>query len=586
MKKSILLLSTLIFFFTSCGDDEPVIEPKGSIFVTVKYNWELVSDAQITTEPITSMVETDLTGTAIITEVPIGGYKVNATHPDIGTGSASVTVTENAVMDVTINLIGGVFENPMVTIQSPTHHSSHNLGEEIEFSALVGDESDAPNALSLVWESSIDGTLNEDPANASGQATFSTNTLSEGDHTITLTAVDSDELQTSDEINISVAKLPDAVTLHPITVSTGGLELSWTESTEAEFASYRITRSEDAAGPFQVIGVVSDLTETSYTDSEVMFGIRYYYQIAVVLSNGDESLSNMESQLYEGEHIDLGVNIVRMKMDPSRPYIYAIDQINNSMLFINKESRSVEKTIFVGSSPSDIAINMDGSKAYIANFGSTQIAVIDLDTQEKIDDLFVDTQSGSWDGNPYRLACISDNLLVWVTKTSWATVRLINAETGTLVQAVNGSYSAPCGLVTTSDKEVLFATEAGNTGAEAKRLNYSQNTLTEVDNSDGNSNWNGHDAPLSGDDKYLFYNYKKLLANNLNSNLGSFTEHIRACNHDGSIAIGEENIWDAETFSIIKPLPISSEIMRLDQDDNTIYIYDNNTSKIYITTIE
>ena len=54
---------------------------------------------------------------------------------------------------------------------------------------------------------------------------------------------------------------------------------------------------------------------------------------------------------------------------------------------------------------------------------------------------------------------------------------------------------------------------------------------------------------------------------------------------DGTIAIGESKIWNADDFSIISNLPLESEIMELDFDNETLYIYDINSSKIFITTI-
>ena len=587
MKKYLFFL-TIAVLILACSKDDPIVVPeeaKGSIFVTVKFFGQIVSDAQVTTEPASSMVETDLTGTALISMVPIGGYKVNAFHPNIGSGSASVTVTENAVMDVTINLIGGVFENPSVDIISPNNGSVHNLGDEVSYSGNVGDSEDNPNTLSIEWKSSKDGVLNTNSANASGNSMFTTSSLSEGDHEISLKVTDSDMLETQKKINISVKRLPDAVVLNSIEETSDGLSLSWSTSTESEFANYRVLRSEDGSGNFEAIEVISDLNMTNYTDNNISFGRRYYYQVVVVLNNGDESFSNIESFLYEGENIDVGVNVVRMILDPVRPYIYALDNINNSLLFINKETKEVEKSIFVGSSPSDIDIKLDNSKAFIANYGSSQLAVVDLESQEKTGDIFVDDSPGSWDGNPYRIACVGENRIAWVTKNSWATIRLVNDANGQHIMAVNSSYSAPAGLLTNKEQTILYVTEAGSSGSAAHRLNYVSNLLEDVDESDASSNYAGHDACISGDDKYLFYNRFKLLANNLSSQIGTFSEYIVASNNDGSIGIGTDNIWDAETFSIIKPLPVSSTIILLDDDDNTLYIYDNNSSKIYLSSI-
>lgn len=678
MKIKILSLCLLLFAI-SCGDKEEP-NPKGSIFVTVMSNSIAVSDAKITTEPVTESETTDITGTAIITDVPIGGYKINASHPNIGSGSSSVTVTEDAVMNVTVNLITNAFTNPTVNITSPTNLSNHGLDVDINFSAEVNDDEDEANTLGLEWSSNIDGVFNTEDANADGIVNFSINSLTEGEHTITLTAKDSDDFSSTDQISISITKspptvditspadfsthdlgdiisffaivddledasneldiewssnidgvintedanlngsslfmfsalstgqhiitlevtdsdklkssdqitidvvdTPDPVTLNPIETMTGGLKLNWTISTEAEFANYRILRSQNNTGPFDIIDIISDINTNNFSDTNISFGVRYFYQIGVVLNNGEEVLSNIESELFEGENIDLGVNIVRMILDPSRPYIYALDQLNNSLLFINKESKVVEKTIFVGSSPTDIDISIDNSKAFIANFGSTQLAVIDLVNQEKVDEIFVDTQGG-WDGNPHRISCLSNNRLVFTSEDQWCDLKLVNAETGASLYNTGSIYQP--GLLSNSTGDIIYATESGSSGSATLRFNLSGNELIEVDESDGGSSFGFRDGCISGNDEFIFHRRIKYFSNNLSSVLGSFNENIIDCNFDGSIAIGEENIWDAEEFAIIKPLPISSSILRLDHDENTIYIYDNNSSKIYITSIE
>lgn len=578
MKRTLFILS-LILTFSSCGDDTSLSDSKGSIFVTVLHNWELVPDAQINTEPITSVVSTDLTGTAIISGVPIGGYKVNATHPNIGSGSSPITVTRDAIMDVTINLIDGIFEAPVISIQSPIDESNHNLGDEIQFEASVSDETDTPDELILEWSSNKDGILNTTSANASGLATFITSALSEGDHVITLTATDSDNFQTSNQISITVGNLAEGVTLSPINVSAAGLNLEWTVSTAENFSHYKILRSENANGAFQVIDIISNLNMTTYIDANVVFDIRYYYQISVELANGDESFSNIQSQVFQGENIDIGANIVRMIIDPSRPYIYALDQINNSMLFINKETKTIDKTIFVGSSPSDIDMNLDNSKAYIANFGSTQIAVIDLETQEKVNDLFVDTQAGTWDGNPYSLVWLDGNYLAFTSEDQWNNVKIVDADNGSLI-AFTGSIHTPF-LESNPAKNIVYGVDGG----DVIRFNLnSDGTLNEVDETNTSSG-SSRKVVVSRNGEFIFKGRNKILANNFSSLLGTFGESIYASNEDGSIVVGESNVWNGNNFSIISNLPIQSTLMEMDFDNETVYIYDNSTSKIFLVKI-
>ena len=122
-------------------------------------------------------------------------------------------------------------------------------------------------------------------------------------------------------------------------------------------------------------------------------------------------------------------------------------------------------------------------------------------------------------------------------------------------------------------------------GGDIVRFNFNEEILIEVDQTNS-SLGSSRKIVVSGDGNYLYRGWLRFLANNLSSNLGTFGESIFATNYDGSIAIGDEHIWDATTYSIIKPLPVNSGVMEMDPNDNTVYIYDTNTSKVYLVNIE
>ena len=92
-------------------------------------------------------------------------------------------------------------------ILTPINGLNLNLNEDIFFSAHVSDSEDSPNTLAIEWKSSIDGVLNTDPADANGSTSFISSNLSEGNHQITITVTDSDDLDATDMINITVKKL-------------------------------------------------------------------------------------------------------------------------------------------------------------------------------------------------------------------------------------------------------------------------------------------------------------------------------------------------------------------------------------------
>ena len=79
---------------------------------------------------------------------------------------------------------------PVVGITSPEDGSVINFGDAIQFEGTVQDKQDDSDTLQVVWESSIDGVIDDDPADASGYLMFNTSLLSGGEHVVTLTATD------------------------------------------------------------------------------------------------------------------------------------------------------------------------------------------------------------------------------------------------------------------------------------------------------------------------------------------------------------------------------------------------------------
>lgn len=86
--------------------------------------------------------------------------------------------------------------------------------------------------------------------------------------------------------------------------------------------------------------------------------------------------------------------------DQIRPYIYVSDSDNNTVLFINSETDTLEKSIFVGLVPAGMDISFDNSKLFIALSGSNSIGIVDLETQTLVDTIPI---SGS--NNPANLVC-------------------------------------------------------------------------------------------------------------------------------------------------------------------------------------
>lgn len=114
---------------------------------------------------------------------------------------------------------------PTASISSPPSGSSWAEGEQIDFLARVDDAQTDTTGLSLEWNSSIDGALpGATPADSSGSATYSTASLSPGNHVITLRVTDEAAQTGESTVQLTVSEVPDAPTIgliHPASGESG-----------------------------------------------------------------------------------------------------------------------------------------------------------------------------------------------------------------------------------------------------------------------------------------------------------------------------------------------------------------------------
>jgi DNA-binding beta-propeller fold protein YncE len=482
---------------------------------------------------------------------------------------------------------------PSIEILAPNANSTFDIEDEIIFQANVSDMEDTGSQLEISISSDIQGNLTTNIPIINNSISYVTSNLIEGIHLITISVTDSDNMQSSDEVNINVSDIPETIILNPITLQNGELLLNWTVSNESEFESYSIMRSENEQGSYEVIETISDINITNYTDVSIEFAINYFYKISTNLLNlNDVPTSNIESGIFETDNIDLGTNIERLKIDPIRPYIYALDKDNGNLLFINKQTLQLESSLSIGNSPTDMDISEDNSKLYVALFNTDKIAVVDLNTQQKMNDLTIDITAGSEFETPFRLVCIGNDKLVVTSYDQWCNIALINANDGEILW-IGFSFYKP-NLLTPPDKMSVLVSETRSTGSTTYRYNLESNGLlspTNVDNTGDHDWWHpqyGADyTAMSGNGEYIFYCGKKFTFDNLSQVLGSFQDKIYGSNEDGSIVIGGEHIWDANNFSISETLPfINTGKMVFDNSTNIVYIFYENTNKLYYFNID
>ncbi|HPG41189.1 MAG TPA: fibronectin type III domain-containing protein [bacterium] len=108
-----------------------------------------------------------------------------------------------------------------------------------------------------------------------------------------------DLTQTAETIDIElVAQYPTAVTLSLGAVTASSITINWTQSTDADFDHYTITRKSTSGNhdlnQDRLTQIRTGVSSTTYTDTDVTEGTPYYYQVWVV---DTESLGRTSNQV-------------------------------------------------------------------------------------------------------------------------------------------------------------------------------------------------------------------------------------------------------------------------------------------------
>lgn len=155
----------------------------------------------------------------------------------VNTHVVSMTVTDEVGGQCVDDIIYTVGSAPTIVLVSPTNGDLYNQGDSISFNAEVADSEDGPQALTMEWNSSIDGVFSTTGPASNGVAQFNSNSLTYGSHDITVTVTDSIGLYAQAIVSITVNGLPTepTVTISPDPAGTNdSLTANATGSTDPE----------------------------------------------------------------------------------------------------------------------------------------------------------------------------------------------------------------------------------------------------------------------------------------------------------------------------------------------------------------
>jgi len=173
----------------------------------------LASDANIDSTELTTVWSSDKDG-------ELGAGTVNSAG-ELTFSYASLTANEHIITLRVEDEVGAACQDtivvfvgtaPVVGVVAPSSNGVVAVGEPVLFEGTVTDQESQGNQLSVEWISSIDGTLYTGQPSSQGNTQFSTDMLSAGVHSITLSSTDPSGLTSDDVISLRVNTPPTAPT--------------------------------------------------------------------------------------------------------------------------------------------------------------------------------------------------------------------------------------------------------------------------------------------------------------------------------------------------------------------------------------
>lgn len=217
-----------------------IVEPsEGLVFIVgdaIEFT-ALATDANISNDLLTVEWSSNQDG-SLGSSVPDVDGNVQFSTNQLSGGEQLITmqvqdeIGAECIAQVSITLVNA----PIVSILSPETDSVVEYGTQVLFEALVTDEEDALNSISLEWVSSLDGELETGHPDSQGTVYFVASNLSAGEHTIFLTAEDSDALVGSDEISLLVNVQPEIIStsISPYSPAPNGIVVCAAEVSDSE----------------------------------------------------------------------------------------------------------------------------------------------------------------------------------------------------------------------------------------------------------------------------------------------------------------------------------------------------------------
>ena len=164
---------------------------------------------------------------------------------------------------------------------------------------------------------------------------------------------------------------------------------------------------------------------------------------------GSVSVINTETNKVVGSPITVGKEPEAIAITPDGNTAYVTNFGSDNVSVIDLSSKSVEATIGVGTEPVAVAITPNGKSAYVVNAGSEDISVIDTETNEVTDTISVEH-------GPWGIAITPDGKFAYVADVKGSRVSVIDLSTNQVTESIGVEQDNPLPIEISPDGKRVY----------------------------------------------------------------------------------------------------------------------------------
>lgn len=469
-----------------------------------------------------------------------------------------------------------------VRIISPVNQRTIGPSESVVFTGEVNIElSEDYSGLNVIWESNVDGILHEGSIDSDGITEFSSKNLSQNLHYIRLYISNIDNETIYDEIIVY-----NAIWLHKIDNNNNNSKIYWSKSDDKDFEAYELYRSYNINDikNGNLIYSTSNLNDTTFIDTEAILGRKHFYKAFIKRkTNAPTYIGSNKDSIIAGDFIKLNYPLYKVIKDPNRNYAYGIVNLesiysdNNTgygLVFINTESKVVEKRILEQVRFTDLDISPSGDHLYLCA-RSPAIYRVNLNSKT-VDNTF------SIGNSAHKIEVGTNRLYSHITPpTSGSTEFRIYDLTNQKPVEYNTNIPDAYSSFRHGDFEIdangtIYHGESNSSSSDLSKIS-TKDDVFDLDEQWSSGNYQRPLIILNNDK--LYWNHY-LFDTELNR-LGEFLDdgediNIQAVSPNGSLALGWSRLFDTQNRSVIKRIPVYYDNATFLENDYVLLIKNEN----------